>query len=253
MRKVSIEMRQQLALKWATTTSKTKVAKESSLSPNTIIDVINGSRARVMEDTYDRLQMFINGDKFDNSATSKASSDESTLQEQKERLASLKDKMDKKDNEPIVKLKDEVAAKYPKRKPLVSWHDEKAKATETVMQSNPDEIALLKQKVSLLEGTVNQIVTAYELNKNLTSQLIEQVKTTTSWMNEDTKHSLDNFIKHNDELTKKIDNLDTNFQTLMKRHNSLTRDNKDIKEDLKTIGIKLWPANINKLKSTSKN
>lgn len=29
MRKVSIEMRQQLALKWATTTSKTKVAKEN--------------------------------------------------------------------------------------------------------------------------------------------------------------------------------------------------------------------------------
>lgn len=122
--------------------------------------------------------------------------------------------------------------------------------TNANSQSEPNEIASLRQQVVLLTSTVNQLVTAYQLNKDLTSQLMEQVNHATKWMNEDTQHSLDNFMKHNEKLTDEIKNLDDNFKVLMKRHNVLTHDNADIKQDLKTIGIKLWPANVNKLKTT---
>lgn len=247
--RINDELRQKVALQWALSKSKIKLAKEYSLSYNTILDVLSGQTRKVRETTYDCLEALANG--------APSHKEEKKRQEQKKRLAPWKAKADEQASEPVAQ---ETTPKQPK--PMVQeagiqmfnkFSGEELKQvakTNANSQSEPNEIASLRQQVVLLTSTVNQLVTAYQLNKDLTSQLMEQVNHATKWMNEDTQHSLDNFMKHNEKLTDEIKNLDDNFKVLMKRHNVLTHDNADIKQDLKTIGIKLWPANVNKLKTT---
>uniref|UniRef100_UPI003F57AF0D hypothetical protein n=1 Tax=Lactobacillus acidophilus TaxID=1579 RepID=UPI003F57AF0D len=239
--RINDELRQKLALKWTLAKNKTKIAKDYSLSYSTVIKVLNGETREVRESTYDCLESLANG------VPSHKEQKRVALQKQKEQLASLKEKMEKKTTA-YPKPTDDGKAIAITTDPIAQLKETQTKSFKEVTSPNSQnssyEIAMLKQKVGLLEGTVRQIVTAYELNKDLTSQLIEQVHQTTSWMNADTQHSLDNFIKHNEELTKKMNELNDDFDALMKRHHYLTEDNKEIKEKLKKINIKLWPAKL---------
>ena len=233
--RINNDLRQNLALKWVSAKNKTQLAKEYSLSYNTIINVLSGRTKEVRGSTYDCLKSLANG--------APSYKEQKRRQEQKK----LKEQSSEptKQPEPMTQNVDaHLFNKFSSEK-LAQVAQEKATS-----QSNSDEVASLRQQLNLLQNTVSQLVTAYQLNKDLTSQLMEQVNHATKWMNEDTQHSIDNFMKHNEKVTESLENLNTNFQTLMKRHEHLTHDNKDIKEDLKTIGIKLWPSNINKLKTT---
>ena len=226
---VSEELRKQLAWKYMTSTNKTALAQTHGITIRTILNVIGGKQKKASETTMEKLESIAKGKK---TAVKENQSSKNDLQEPKERLATLKSKN---------------ASDSPQPTAVVSGASQIASPS---VPNDPNEVDALRQQVTLLKSTVNQLMTAYELNKDLTSQLIEQVNRTTKWMNEDTQHSLDNFMKHNEKLTDEIKNLDDNFKVLMKRHNALTHDNADIKQDLKTIGIKLWPANVNKLKTT---
>lgn len=226
---VSEELRKQLAWKYMTSNNKTALAQTHGTSIRTILNVIGGRQKKATKTTIEKLESIAKGQK---TAVKENQSSKNDLQEQKEGLAALKSKNTSDNPQPT--------AVVPGASQIASPN----------VPNDPNEVDALRQQVTLLKSTVNQLMTAYELNKDLTSQLIEQVNRTTKWMNEDTQHSLDNFMRHNEKLTEGLENLNTSFQTLMKRHEHLTHDNKDIKEDLKTIGIKLWPANINKLKIT---
>ena len=226
---VSEELRKQLAWKYMTSTNKTALAQTHGITIRTILNVIGGKQKKASETTMEKLESIAKGKK---TAVKENQSSKNDLQEPKERLATLKSKN---------------ASDSPQPTAVVSGASQIASPS---VPNDPNEVDALRQQVTLLKSTVNQLMTAYELNKDLTSQLIEQVNRTTKWMNEDTQHSLDNFMKHNEKLTDEIKNLDDNFKVLMKRRNALTHDNADIKQDLKTIGIKLWPANVNKLKTT---
>lgn len=221
--RINDDLRQKLALKWVSAKNKTKLAKEYSLSYTTIINVLSGQTKEARESTYDCLESLANG-----APSHKEQSGEPTKQ-------------------PDPMTQNVGAHLFNK---LSSEKLDQVAQEKATSQSNSDEVASLHQQLNLLQSTVSQLVTAYQLNKDLTSQLMEQVNHATKWMNEDTQHSIDNFMKHNETLTNEIKNLNTNFEVLMKRHNTLTHDNKDIKEDLKTIGIRLWPSNISKLKTT---
>lgn len=233
--RINDDLRQKLALKWVSAKNKTKLAKEYSLSYNTIINVLSGQTKEVRGSTYDCLESLANG--------APSHKEQKRLQEQR-KLKEQSSEPTKQPEQMIQNVDAHLFNKFSSEK-LDQVAPEKATG-----QSNSDEVASLRQQLNLLQSTVSQLVTAYELNKDLTSQLMEQINHATKWMNEDTQHSIDNFMKHNETLTNEIKNLNTNFEVLMKRHNTLTHDNKDIKEDLKTIGIKLWPSNINKLKTT---
>lgn len=255
--RINDDLRQKLALKWLTAKNKTKLAKEYSLSYTTIINVLSGQTKEVRGSTYDCIESLANG--APSHKEQKRRQEQKKLKEQKDHLAALKEKMGKQTSEPAEQQSSEPA-KQPE--PMAQNVDtqifnkfsseelNQVAQEKAIRQSNSDEVASLRQQLNLLQNTVSQLVTAYQLNKDLTSQLMEQVNHATKWMNEDTQHSIDNFMKHNETLTNEIKNLNTNFEVLMKRHNTLTHDNKDIKEDLKTIDIKLWPSNINKLKTT---
>lgn len=228
--RINDDLRQKLALKWVSAKNKIKLAKEYSLSYNTIANVLSGQTKEVRESTYDCLESLANG----------APSHKEQKRRQEQQSSDLT-----KQPEPMTQNVDAQLFNKFSSEGLDQVAQEKATS-----QNNSDEVASLRQQLNLLQSTVSQLVTAYQLNKDLTSQLMEQVNHATKWMNEDTQHSIDNFMKHNETLTNEIKNLNTNFEVLMKRHNTLTHDNKDIKEDLKTIGIKLWPSNISKLKTT---
>lgn len=228
--RINDDLRQKLALKWVSAKNKIKLAKEYSLSYNTIANVLSGQTKEVRESTYDCLESLANG---------APSRKEQKRRQEQQSNAPIKQP------EPMTQNVDAQLFNKFSSEELDQVAQEKATS-----QSNSDEFASLRQQLNLLQNTVSQLVTAYQLNKALTSQLMEQVNHATKWMNEDTQHSIDNFMKHNETLTNEIKNLNTNFEVLMKRHNTLTHDNKDIKEDLKTIGIKLWPSNISKLKTT---
>lgn len=228
--RINDDLRQKLALKWVSAKNKIKLAKEYSLSYSTIANVLSGQTKEVRESTYDCLESLANG----------APSHKEQKRRQEQQSSDLT-----KQPEPMTQNVDAQLFNKFSSEELDQVAQEKATS-----QSNFDEFASLHQQLNLLQNTVSQLVTAYQINKTLTSQLMEQVNHATKWMNEDTQHSIDNFMKHNETLTNEVKNLNTNFEVLMKRHNTLTHDNKDIKEDLKTIGIKLWPSNINKLKTT---
>ena len=228
--RINDDLRQKLALKWVSAKNKTKLAKEYSLSYNTIVNVLSGQTKEVRESTYDCLESLADG---------------ATSHKEQKRRQEQQSNAPTKQPEPMTQNVDAQLFNKFSSEELDQVAQEKATS-----QSNSDEFASLRQQLNLLQNTVSQLVTAYQLNKALTSQLMEQVNHATNWMNEDTQHSIDNFMKHNETLTNEIRNLNTNFEVLMKRHNTLTHDNKDIKEDLKTIGIKLWPSNINRLKTT---
>lgn len=228
--RINDDLRQKLALKWVSAKNKTKLAKEYSLSYSTIVNVLSGQAKEVRESTYDCLESLANG---------------ATSHKEQKRRQEQQSNAPTKQPEPMTQNVDAQLFNKFSSEELDQVAQEKATS-----QSNSDEFASLRQQLNLLQNTVSQLVTAYQLNKALTSQLMEQVNHATKWMNEDTQHSIDNFMKHNETLTNEIKNLNTNFEVLMKRHNTLTHDNKDIKEDLKTIGIKLWPSNISKLKTT---
>ena len=248
--RINDKLKTDLAMKWALAKNKTKLARDYSLSYNTVVNVISGTTKEVRSSTYECLEALASG--------APSHKEEKKAQEEKERLAALKAKMQEsdkpKDESTINSAQDTNVQMF--NKPSSEELKQAAKIpgvsqiTPPNLQNDPNEIAELKQQVAMLKSTVHQLVIAYELDKTLTSQLMEQVNHATKWMNEDTQHSIDNFMKHNEKVAESLENLNTNFQTLMKRHEHLTHDNKDIKEDLKTIGIKLWPSNINKLKTT---
>lgn len=247
--RINDDLRQKLALKWVSAKNKTQLAKEYSLSYNTIINVLSDQTKEVRGSTYDCLESLANG--APSHKEQKRRQEQKKLKEQKDRLAAFKEKMEKQTSEPTKQpepMTQNVDAQLFNK--FSSEELDQVAQEKATSQNNSDEVASLRQQLNLLQSTVSQLVTAYQLNKDLTSQLMEQINHATKWMNEDTQHSIDNFMKHNETLTNEIKNLNTNFEVLMKRHNTLTHDNKDIKEDLKTIGIKLWPSNINKLKTT---
>ena len=233
--RINDDLRQKPALKWLTAKNKTKLAKEYSLSYTTIINVLSGQTKEVRGSTYDCIESLANG--------APSHKEQKKRQEQKK----LKEQSSEPTKQPEQMTQNADAHLFNK---FSSENLDQVAPEKDTGQSNSDEVASLRQQLNLLQNTVSQLVTAYQLNKALTSQLMEQVNHATKWMNEDTQHSIDNFMKHNETLTNEVKNLNTNFEVLMKRHNTLTHDNKDIKEDLKTIGIKLWPSNINKLKTT---
>lgn len=226
--RINDDLRQKLAIKWVSAKNKTKLAKDYSLCYNTVVNVISGTTKEVKNSTYECLEALASG--VPSHKEEKKAQDESTTNSAQDTNVQMSNKLSSEELKQAAKI------------PGVS--------TPPNLQNDPNEIAELKQQVAMLKSTVHQLVIAYELDKTLTSQLMEQVNHATKWMNEDTQHSIDNFMKHNEKVTESLENLNTNFQTLMKRHEHLTHDNKDIKEDLKTIGIKLWPANVNKLKTT---
>ena len=78
----------------------------------------------------------------------------------------------------------------------------------------------------------------------LTETLMDRVDNATKSMDEETKRSIDNFIRSNGALNKKVDDLNKQFEVLLQRHKYQSDELKNIKERVKKLEIKAWPTKI---------
>ena len=95
-----------------------------------------------------------------------------------------------------------------------------------------------------LQQKVNELKELFEINHMLTETLMDRVDNATKSMDEETKRSIDNFIRSNEALNKKVDDLNKQFEVLLQRHKYQSDELKNIKERVKKLEIKAWPTKI---------
>ena len=98
--------------------------------------------------------------------------------------------------------------------------------------------------LELLQQKVSELKELFEINHMLTETLIDRVDNATKSMDEETKRSIDNFIRSNGALNKKVDDLNKQFEVLLQRHKYQSDELKNIKERVKKLEIKAWPTKI---------
>lgn len=98
--------------------------------------------------------------------------------------------------------------------------------------------------LELIQQKVSELKELFEINHMLTETLMDRVDNATKSMDEETKRSIDNFIRSNAALNKKVDDLNKQFEVLLQRHKYQSDEIKNIKERVKKLEIKAWPTKI---------
>lgn len=98
--------------------------------------------------------------------------------------------------------------------------------------------------LELLQQKVSELKELFEINHMLTETLMDRVDNATKSMDDETKRSIDNFIRSNAALNKKVDDLSKQFEVLLQRHKYQSDELKNIKERVKKLEIKAWPTKI---------
>ena len=98
--------------------------------------------------------------------------------------------------------------------------------------------------LELIQQKVSELKELFEINHMLTETLMDRVDNATKSMDEETKRSIDNFIRSNEALNKKVDDLNKQFEVLLQRHKYQSDELKNIKERVKKLEIKAWPTKI---------
>ena len=98
--------------------------------------------------------------------------------------------------------------------------------------------------LELIQQKVSELKELFEINHMLTETLMDRVDNATKSMDEETKRSIDNFIRSNGALNKKVDDLSKQFEVLLQRHKYQSDELKNIKERVKKLEIKAWPTKI---------
>ena len=201
---VNQDVRQKIALAWTLSNDKRKLLKQYGLGTNTVLSAIRGDRAYGYHD--DTYNKLI------------ALANGTPIKKEKSTKPSVAESQAK----PVAKSQSTVGKTItPKIPPTQS----------------DASLELLQQKVSELKEL-------FEINHMLTETLIDRVDNATKSMDEETKRSIDNFIRSNEALNKKVDDLGKQFETLLQRHKYQSDELKNIKERVKKLEIKAWPTKI---------
>ena len=113
---------------------------------------------------------------------------------------------------------------------------------ETITPKNPSTQS--DASLELLQQKVDGLKELFEIDHMLTETLINRIDNATKSMDEETKRSIDNFIRSNEALNKKVDELGKQFEVLLQRHKYQSDELKNIKERVKKLEIKAWPTKI---------
>lgn len=204
LKNVNQDVRQKIALAWALSNDKGKLLKQYGLGINTVLSAIRGDRAYGYHD----------------GTYSKLIALANGTPIKKEKLG--KSSVTESQTKPVAESQSTVGKTItPKISPA---------------QSDVN-LELLQQKVSELKEL-------FEINHMLTETLIDRVDNATKSMDEETKRSIDNFIRSNEALNKKVDDLGKQFEVLLQRHKYQSDELKSIKERVKKLEIKAWPTKI---------
>lgn len=204
LKNVNQDVRQKIALAWALSNDKGKLLKQYGLGINTVLSAMRGDR------TYGYRE-----DTYD-------------------KLIALAN------GAPIKKEKlTKPSMAKPQAKPAT-------KSQSTVGEAITPKISPTQSDASweLLQQKVSELKELFEINHMLTETLIDRVDNATKSMDEETKQSIDNFIRSNAALNKKVDDLGKQFEVLLQRHKYQSDELKNIKERVKKLEIKAWPTKI---------
>lgn len=93
---------------------------------------------------------------------------------------------------------------------------------------------------------LKSLKTLYELSQETMNLLKLRVENSTKHMDESAEQGLRNFELQSKAFDKRLDNLEKQFETFLKRHEYQNKEITDIKERLHKIEIKEWPTKFNK-------
>lgn len=201
---VNQDVRQKIALAWTLSNDKGKLLKQYGLGTDTVLSAIRGDRAYGYRD--DTYNKLI------------ALANGTPVKKEKLTQSSVA----KSQAKPVAKSQPTVG--------------------ETITPKNPSTKS--DASLELLQQKVSELKELFEINHMLTETLMDRVDNATKSMDEETKRSIDNFIRSNEALNKKVDDLGKQFEVLLQRHKYQSDELKNIKERVKKLEIKAWPTKI---------
>lgn len=115
--------------------------------------------------------------------------------------------------------------------------DQRVTATDAALEdhSNGSDFTLLAEQVKALK-------TLFELNRDLTQQLMMRVDNATKSMHESEDAGLKNFERQSKVFNDRLTDLEKQFETFLKRHEYQVKQNRGFEDRLKKIEIKEWPT-----------
>lgn len=210
MEKLTQEQRQLIAFRYSTVSNKAIELKKFNLNTQTVLNAIKKDNHQFQASVLQKLIRFANNDPL--------------VEKQKS-------------------VKTQVAAEATSRGAITPPNPQNkglgtAQAVQNPTIPNENNFFILEQ--------LKSIKTLYELNQDLTKQLMMRVDNATRHMDESAKAGLDNFERQSKAFDKRLSSLEEQFATFLKRHEYQTKEITDIKERLHKIEIKEWPAKFNK-------
>ena len=210
MEKLTQEQRQLIAFRYSTVSNKAIELKKFNLNTQTVLNAIKKDNHQFQASVLQKLIRFANNDPL--------------VEKQKS-------------------VKTQVVAEATSRGAITPPNPQNqglgtAQAVQNPTAPNENNFFILEQLKSLK--------TLYELNQDLTKQLMMRVDNATRHMDESAKAGLDNFERQSKAFDKRLSSLEEQFATFLKRHEYQTKEITDIKERLHKIEIKEWPAKFNK-------
>ena len=210
MEKLTQEQRQLIAFRYSTVSNKAIELKKFNLNTQTVLNAIKKDNHQFQASVLQKLIRFANNDPL--------------VEKQKS-------------------VKTQVAAEATSRGAITPPNPQNqglgtAQAVQNPTIPNENNFFILEQ--------LKSIKTLYELNQDLTKQLMMRVDNATRHMDESAKSGLDNFERQSKAFDKRLSSLEEQFATFLKRHEYQTKEITDIKERLHKIEIKEWPAKFNK-------
>lgn len=218
MKKLTQEQRQLIAFRYSTVSNKAIELKKFNLNVQTVLNAIKKDNHQFQASVLQKLIRFANNDPL--------------VEEQKVKATKQKS------------VKTQVAAEATSRGAITppNLQDQglgtavKATQNPTIPNENSNNYFILEQLKSLK--------TLYELNQDLTKQLMMRVDSSTKQMDESAKAGLENFERQSQAFDKRLSNLEEQFAALIKRHEYQTKEITDIKKRVKKIEIKACPTKL---------
>lgn len=219
MEKLTQEQRQLIAFRYSTASNKSAELKKFNLNIALVLDAIRNDNRKFQPSTLQRLIRFANNDPLAEKPKAKATKQKS--------------------------IKTQVAAEATSRG-AITPPNPKNQASEITTQTASNKIIPNEDSPYYMLEQLKSLKTLYELSQETMNSLMLRVENSTKHMDESAEQGLRNFELQSKAFDKRLDNLEKQFETFLKRHEYQNKEITDIKERLHKIEIKEWPTKFNK-------
>lgn len=212
MEKLTQEQRQLIAFRYSTASNKAIELKKFNLNTQTVLNAIKKDNHQFQASVLQKLIRFANNDPL--------------VEKQKS-------------------VKTQVAAEATSRG-AITPPNPKNQASEITTQTASNKIIPNEDSPYYMLEQLKSLKTLYELSQETMNLLMLRVENSTKHMDESAEQGLRNFELQSKAFDKRLDNLEKQFETFLKRHEYQNKEITDIKERVHKIEIKEWPTKFNK-------